>query len=205
MTTVKHEMKITALRTTSQKNSAAIPLVTGLYLARLGKNERNNPYAGFGILFFFAVAVTYGLFLSFLPSLIKYSPVTKGIAALFFWLVVLSAVIFISCLTVVMFLNLRIYARVHTMEASLAEYLQLVITNLKSGMSFEQSLWAAARPEFGVLSAEITLVSKQVLTGVDTTDALREFSMRYDSAMLIPLFKLVITSCKYSASDASMV
>ena len=151
-----------------------------------------TPYYAFGILFFVSVAITYALFLFFLPSLTTYSTATKGVATLFFWLIILSATIFLATIAVVFVLNLKIYSRVREMETALPEYLQLVVTNLKSGMNFEQSLWSAARPEFGVLSMEITLVSKNVLTGNDTADALREFSMRYDSPTVMRSFNLII-------------
>jgi pilus assembly protein TadC len=151
-----------------------------------------TPYAAFGLGFFVLVALTYVLFLVFLPSLADYGPATKGVAALVFWLCVLGGLVALTCIGIVFVLNLKIYARVHTMESVLPDYLQLVITNLKSGMNFEQSLWSAARPEFGILSAEITLVSKQVLTGVDTPEALRAFALRYDSPTLMRSFNLII-------------
>jgi len=151
-----------------------------------------TPYVAFGFLFFLAVTITYALFLLFLPNLAGYAPVTKGIAALFFWLIFLSGIIFLASIALVFVLNLKIYARVHEMEDALPEYLQLVVTNLKSGMNFEQSLWSAARPEFGTLSDEIILVSKNVLTGRDTAEALREFSMRYDSPTVMRSFNLII-------------
>jgi hypothetical protein len=36
---------------------------------------------------------------------------------------------------------------------------------LKGGMSFDASLWNSVKPEFGVLSEEIQLCTKKVMTG----------------------------------------
>jgi type II secretory pathway component PulF len=68
-----------------------------------------------------------------------------------------------------------------------------VSTNLKGGMSFENALWSAIKPEFGILANEIGLVSKKVMTGNDVSDALIEFSMKYDSPILRRNIQLMIS------------
>ncbi len=161
------------------------------YFLRAGFN--GTPYAGFGLGFLVVLAITYGLFLTFLSQVsgILTSPIAKGIITLLFWLIIPLLLIGFIVLAVLFVLNLRIYARVRDMEANLNDYLSLVVTNLKSGMNFEQSLWSGARPEFGILSEEITLVSKKVLTGSDTASALHEFTLRYDSPTLTRSFGLI--------------
>lgn len=153
------------------------------YLLKAG--YEGVPYDKFGVLFFSSVVVTYIAFLGLVvPELQSYNPLVQGIATLVFWVVVLSALAAMVGLGTYFVLNLKIYSRVHTMETALPDYLQLVVTNLRSGMNFEQSLWAAAKPEFGVLSNEIAFVSKRVMTGSDTAEALQEFGDRYDSPTL---------------------
>jgi hypothetical protein len=78
------------------------------------------------------------------------------------------------------------------MEESLPDYLTLVSTNLKGGLSFEKSLWAAIKPEFGILSHEMTLVSKKVLTGHDVKDSLMDLMQKYDSPELKRSLNLII-------------
>jgi hypothetical protein len=159
------------------------------YFMRAGFN--GTPYGGFGIGFLITLAITYVTFLGFLPLLGEMNAIARGLAALIYWIIVPLALVGFIMLVVLFVLNLRIYARVREMEANLDEYLALVVTNLKSGMNFEQSLWSAARPEFGILSDEITLVSKKVLTGGDTASALHEFTLRYDSPTLTRSFGLI--------------
>ena len=70
------------------------------------------------------------------------------------------------------------------MEEKLADYLTFVSTNLKGGMSFENSLWSAIRPEFGLLAEEMGLVSKKVMTGGDLIESLSDFAKKYPSPIL---------------------
>lgn len=174
------------------------------YLRKAGYDE--VPYSVFGLLFFVAIGITYIVFASVLVPLLKgYSPLVQGVASFIFWVLVLSVFVGIAALAVYFVLNMRIYKRVHEMEQSLPDYLQLVVTNLRSGMNFEQSLWSAARPEFGILSKEITLVSKRVMTGNDTSDALMEFVMRYDSPTLRRNFNLIISEIQSGGEIAKVI
>jgi archaeal flagellar protein FlaJ len=167
------------------------------YLLKAGFQE--VPYALFGVLFIVVVALsTLGFFASQAQiNEIAGEGVTgaliKAGAALVFYLIVPSILIALAILAIYFILNMKIYARVKDMESVLPDYLQLVATNLKSGMNFEQSLWTAVRPEFGILSKEIALVSKRVMTGNDTAEALNEFVERYDSPTLRRNFNLIIS------------
>jgi tight adherence protein B len=133
------------------------------------------------------------------------SPAVLGAASFLFWIVILFGIMALVVLGAYFVLNLQIYTRVKQMEATLPEYLQLVVTNLRSGMNFEQSLWAAARPEFGELASEITLVSKKVLTGNDTGEALMAFVARYDSPTLRRNFQLIISELQSGGEVAKVI
>jgi pilus assembly protein TadC len=174
------------------------------YLLKAGYDT--VPYHLFGIMFFVAVGLTYIAFIGFFVGQLKdYSPAVQGLASMIFWIVVLFSIIALVALGAYFVLNLKIYGRVREMESALPDYLQLVVTNLKSGMNFEQSLWSAAKPEFGILAKEITLVSKKVLTGNDTADAIRDFVDRYDSPTLRRNFNLVISEIQSGGHIASVI
>ncbi len=161
------------------------------YMLKAGFQE--TPYALFGWLFIAVFFAATGGFLSVVfPRIVELLPVAQAGVTLVYYLVSMFALLALTILGIYFILNLRVYSRTKIMEQALPEYLQLVTTNLKSGMNFEQSLWAAARPEFGILSHEITLVSKKVLTGNDTSEALLEFVDRYDSPTLRRNFQLII-------------
>ncbi len=152
-----------------------------MYLAKAGINY--VPYKFFGILFYVAIALTAAIyFLTNFYNLVADSPpLLVGLYVFLFWFVssfVLSSVIIAG---VYFYLNLQIYNRVKIIEFHLQDYLVLVSTNLKGGLSFDKSLWVSIKPEFGILSEEMGLVSKKVMTGTDLKDAMRELALKYDS------------------------
>lgn len=155
---------------------------------------QGTPYAFFGVLFILLILIASGVYLGLVyPLLVDYSPLIIAGVTLVYYLLAPSVLVALIALGVYFVLNIFVFNRTKIMEQALPDYLQLVTTNLKSGMNFEQSLWAAARPEFGILSAEIQLVSKKVMTGNDTSEALLEFVQRYDSTTLKRNFQLIIS------------
>jgi pilus assembly protein TadC len=153
------------------------------YFFKAGYQE--VPYNVFGGLFWLSVLITYVAYVPFLYPLINdYNPVWIAIYTLFIWAGIQAATLAFLGLLYYFNINVKIYRRTKELEEKLPEYLNLVGVNLKGGMSFEKALWAAIKPEFGVLAREITLVSKKVMTGNDIKDALLEFSRKYDSPIL---------------------
>ncbi len=151
------------------------------------------PYHTFGILFWIAAAITYLIYLTQLyRSLSLKGPLVFFVLTIIVWTALMLVVVFIVGGAGYFWLNMRIYRRTKEMEAKLADYLTLVSTSLKGGYSFERALWAAIKPEFGILAREIGLVSKRVMTGNNVTEALREFSRKYESPELRRSIDLII-------------
>jgi Flp pilus assembly protein TadB len=168
----------------------------GSYLEKAGVDS--VPYTFFGGLFILTAIITYFIYLFGVYPLIQ----NFNYILLFLWtfaswfLIQISIAAFIM-VAIYFFLNLRIYKRTKDMEDLLADYLALVSTNLKGGMSFEKSLWAAIKSDFGILAKEIGIVSKKVATGNEVVDALDEFGKKYNSPILrrsIDLIKSEIVS-----------
>lgn len=175
-----------------------------LYLLKAGYER--TPYALFGILFIVVLITTYAAFFALVwPEIQSSNLLVVGASTLAFWLggmgVQVVAVMFFTW----SFLNLRIYNRTKELEDKLPDYLDLVITNLRSGMSFDKSLFTAIRPEFGILANEIGMVSKRVMTGNDTGEALREFSSRYDSPILRRSMDLVVSEVESGGEIAVVI
>ena len=66
-------------------------------------------------------------------------------------------------------------------EKILPDALQLIASNMKSGLTTEKSLFVAARPEFGPLQIELRNASKRIASGEKVEDALIEISDRINS------------------------
>ena len=142
------------------------------------------PYYLISLLLFVSLFITMVLFfvsnaISFMDEL---GIVVIALLVFLFFLVVGSLITAIILGGAYFYLNLKIYKRTKIIEDNMIDYLVLVSTNLKGGLSFEESLWGAIKPEFGILSEEMSLVSKKVMTGSDLSDALMEMTEKYDES-----------------------
>lgn len=151
------------------------------------------PYKLVGALFYLTLAITIIIYFTNIYVAIKRAN------SIVFFLATFASVTFLefallgtALLIVYISLNMRIFQRTRKLEDKLSDYLTLVSTNLKGGMSFENSLWASIKPEFDILAKEITIVSKKVMTGTDVTTALNEFASKYDSPSLKRSINLII-------------
>jgi pilus assembly protein TadC len=181
------------------------PRIRGFFL-KAGYDD--VPYALFGWLFYLSLIITY--FVYILGVYPKISGISENGAVVLImtflsWVVIQGTVLFLIIMYIYFSLNIKIYNRTREIEKILPDYLQVVSSNLKGGLSFEKSLWAAINPEFGVIAKEITMVYKKVMTGNDLTDALREFTEKYDSPILKRSFDLIIGEVESGGEIAGIV
>lgn len=161
------------------------PIRSRLRKYLLTAGYKDVPYNFFGILFFISAIATYFLFLfMILPTTQGENLLTVFITSFLGWASIQTLILVTVIISIYFFLNIKIYQRTKIIEGHLADFLIFVSTNLKGGLSLEQALWAAIRPEFDLLAQEMTIVSKSVMTGNDLTDALTEFIEKYDSPSL---------------------
>ena len=174
------------------------------YVAKAGYQE--VPYSMFGMVFYIVSGIFAAIFITlvlpafsdigFLQSFVLYFLSAIGI------LVVLTAV---AILIIQFAFSMKISARTKELERILPDYLTLVSTNLKGGMSFERALWDAIKPEFGILAREIGLVSKKVMTGSEVTESLNEFINKYDSPILKRNFQLIVSEVESGGQIVTVI
>tara|TARA_Y100000310_G_C20621882_1_gene783792 strand:+ start:33 stop:1004 length:972 start_codon:yes stop_codon:yes gene_type:complete len=82
------------------------------------------------------------------------------------------------------YLLLGIDAKAKFVEDVLPDALQLMASNLKSGLTTDKALLLSARPEFGPLKEEINLVGKEIAMGKDVDKALLLMSSHIKSEKL---------------------
>jgi len=154
-----------------------------LFFEKSGREE--IPYHFFGLSFWLAATLAYFFYITQVYTSLR------GKEPIIFFTV--SFIVFAAVMLLILFslgglgyfwLSTRIYKRTKEMEVKLPDYLTLVSTSLRGGYSFENALWSAIKPEFGILAKEIGLVSKQVMTGNDVSEALTNFANKYDSPIL---------------------
>jgi hypothetical protein len=139
------------------------------------------------------------------PRLEGYIPASILFITFIVWVVLPIGILSLVIVYLYFDLTIKIYKRTKDIESILPEYLQVVSSNLKGGLSFEKSLWNAINSEFGVIAKEITMVSKKVMTGNDLVEALEEFTEKYDSPLLRRSFDLIIGEVESGGQIAFIV
>ena len=79
---------------------------------------------------------------------------------------------------------LQTEARKNAVEAVLPDFLTLVAGNVRSGMTLDQAMWYAAKPEFGLFSIEVKKVIKSAFSGEPIEKSLDKLDMRFNSRVL---------------------
>ena len=174
------------------------------YLLKAGMSE--VPYRFFGLLFYISALITTLIFIIFIfPYLKKFSPVEISVYSFISWFVVQMFFATLSIMLVYFYLDIKIYHRTKRMEEQLPDFLQVVSSNLKGGMTFERALWAAIKPRFDVLGSEIAKASKKVMTGYEVSMALTELGDQYDSLMLKRTIDLMISELESGGNIAELI
>lgn len=182
---------------------AAIPYLR-TYLLKAG--IFNVPYKFFGALFYLTALITGIIYIFYAyPFLSNYSQlILLGASAASWFIIQISfAVLFI--LLIYFYLDLKIYLRTKSMEELLPDFLQVVSSNLKGGMSFESAILAAIKPRFSILANEMAEVAKKVMTGHEIGTALSELGKKYNSPMLKRTIDLMVTELESGGEIASMI
>jgi pilus assembly protein TadC len=174
------------------------------YLFKAGYTE--VPYTLYGGLFVLSVIVSAAVYIFLLfPKMEGLNAFLFMILTFVFWAVIQSAVLIFIIVVLYIWLDTKIFQRTKDMENVLEEFLRYVSENLKGGMPFDRALWEAIRPQYGILSEEISLVAKRVMTGLDISDALIDFTEKYDSPLLRRSFQLIIEGMKGGGNIAYLI
>lgn len=174
------------------------------YLLKAGFNE--VPYKFFGLLFYISAFITTIIFIGFIYPYLKNPQIYKVFMYSFIsWFIVQLFFAILFILLVYFYLDIKIYFRTKKMEDQLADFLQVVSSNLKGGMTFERALWAAIKPRFDVLGSEMAKASKKVMTGYDVSKALTELGDKYDSLMLRRTIDLMISEIESGGNVAELI
>ncbi len=136
----------------------------------------------FGLVLWYALDWWPGFFSDFYYFTNTFLPVYSTHATLILLLIVSEIVSFFT-LGVILYVivSLSIERRRNAVEAVLPDFLMLVSANTKAGMTLDQAIWYAAKPEFGLLSEEIKRVIKKSFGGQSLGSCLDELSESFQS------------------------
>ena len=100
---------------------------------------------------------------------------------------------------------LQVDAMGQFVEGVLPDALQLMVSNLRAGLTVERALLLSARPEFGVLQDEIKRAGREVMLGKDLSSALSDMTSRIKSTKLERTISLINSSIKAGGELASVL
>ncbi|MEM4296367.1 MAG: type II secretion system F family protein [Candidatus Anstonellales archaeon] len=86
--------------------------------------------------------------------------------------------------------------RRNAVESVLPDFFSLVSSNIRGGMTLEQALWQAAKPEFGILSIEVKASIKEAFAGTPMDKALDNLSKRFNSPILSRTLSMIKEALK---------
>jgi flagellar protein FlaJ len=110
------------------------------------------------------------------------------------WITILSSLglLVIFGGTLYAMLVLRAMQRVASIEAVLPDFLSLMASNLRSGLTPDRAFILSVRKEFGPLEAEIDIAAKEIVSGKSFTQAFEGMSRRIDSEIFAKAVRLII-------------
>jgi Flp pilus assembly protein TadB len=114
----------------------------------------------------------------------SYNPVFLVLLVVFIWVFIFAAVFFGTWFFFYMSLDVLVFNRRQKLEDVLPDFLQLVSSNIRAGMTVDRALWFAIRPRFGVLAKEIEEVAKRTFAGEPLDVALKHFAEKFESRTL---------------------
>jgi pilus assembly protein TadC len=176
------------------------------YMRKAGFDE--VPYKLFGGMFYISAFLTTLIFIAFIFPYLnqnQFSVFLISIFAFLGWFLIQLAIVALFFTFTYFFLDLKIYRRTKKMEEQFPDFLQVLSSNLKGGMTFEKALWSSIKPRFDVLAVEMAKTSKQVMTGYDIGQALIDLSERYDSLMLRRTVDLMVSEVESGGNVAKLL
>jgi len=138
-----------------------------------------------------------GLVVSILLFIFNKSPI---VALIGFWSAFLLFMIYCYLSK-----KLKDSARIKKMENVFPDFLQLVASNLRAGMTVSKAMLLSSREEFAPLDSEIMRVGKDITTGKDIETALLDMSKRIGSEKISKTVYLIISGIKSGGDMATLL
>ncbi len=115
---------------------------------------------------------------------------------------VMLAVFLISQAIVYMYYLLGAAARASKAEEVLPDFLSLMASNIKAGLTPDKAFIISARPEFGPLAKAVDDASKHSITGMPLEEVMMQMNIRINSEVLRQTVRLIVEGL-HSGGDLS--
>lgn len=95
--------------------------------------------------------------------------------------------------------------KIKTMESVFPDFLQLVASNLKAGITIDKALVISSRKEFSPLDEHINQLGRDLMTGKPIETAMKEMAKRIGSEKIAKTINLIITGMKAGGDLATLL
>lgn len=120
--------------------------------------------------------------------------------------VVVFALVFIMFFGYLLIRRRLIHAAdVKKMEDVFPDFIGLMASNLRAGMTIDRALLMSSRKEFAPLDKQIVLLGKDIVTGKEINKALEDMGKRIGSQKIIRTIRLIISGIKSGGNLAVLL
>lgn len=126
---------------------------------------------------------------------------------IFGWNFLISFIVTLIVFEIFMYflLVLQADAKAKFVESVLPDALQLMASNLRSGLTTDRALLLSSRPEFGLFKDEIDIVGKEIATGKEVSTALSDMTKRIKSKTFDRAIGLIVSGLKSGGELAALL
>ena len=129
-----------------------------------------------------------------------------GAINLVLWIIIGGlAIEFLIWVIVFIGIDLKMYKRRQEVEKVFPDFLMLVASNINAGMTIDKAIMMASRPRFGALAEDIEEIAKKSFSGIEITQALREFGEKYGSPIIKRSMALIIRGIETGGRVADLI
>lgn len=115
-------------------------------------------------------------------------------------------VVFVVVFSIVRFMAILKKAdRIRKIEGIFPDFLQLVASNLRAGMTVDRAMLLSSRPEFAPLDKEILQVGKDISTGKAVETALKSMSKRIGSEKVDKTLSMILSGIRAGGNLAVLL
>ncbi len=142
------------------------------------------------------ISVIIGLFISLILLLVKKNPILSA-ASFFATVIVIFAYFYFKK-------SFEISGRIARIESVFPDFLQLMSSNLRAGMTIDKAILLSSRPEFSPLDEEILKTGRDIATSKNLEKALEDLSVRIGSEKIRKTIMLIISGIR-SGGDLAVL
>lgn len=102
-------------------------------------------------------------------------------------------------------LTMRANKRTSEIEEMLPNFLAMMASNIRSGVTYDRALLLSTRKEFGPLAREIDRAAKQTVAGKPLTDAMMDMAKRSRSETFAKTMRLIVEGVNAGGNLAEML